>query len=339
MNHLPLSRRQWLLCSSLGTAAWLTGCATTQASTSAGTGHAGVSAASSAPVAPAASLAPGFVRQTVGNGSVVAVSDGMTRRPLDAGFVRNAPLDAVQAALAAQGLPTDFIDVPYTCFVLEVAGKRYLLDAGFADNSPAGTGLLHQNLRAAGIDPGSIDAVIISHMHGDHIHGLRRKDGTLVYPQAQVYVSAPEYHYWMSDANLAKAPEAARGGFANARRVFQGYPASHLKLFMPGRQLAPHIYTLSAAGHSPGQAVVSMVAGKERFTYLADVAHYPALFVRHPDWQVQFDMDAEAARQTRHHLLREVGQARSLVGGYHFPMPSMGHIALRSDGYHWQPLR
>ncbi|MEG1456389.1 MAG: MBL fold metallo-hydrolase, partial [Comamonas sp.] len=129
---------------------------------------------------PATGSSQGFLRQKIGKAQVVAVSDGVGRRPLAEGFVRNAPLAQVQAALAAQGLPTDSIDVPYTCFVLEVDGKRYLLDTGFADNGPAGTGQLHTNLRAAGIDPATIDAVLLSHLHGDHINGLRRKDGSLV---------------------------------------------------------------------------------------------------------------------------------------------------------------
>ncbi|WP_200843882.1 MBL fold metallo-hydrolase [Pantoea sp. 18069] len=299
-------------------------------------GAAGVSGCAHAPT-PAASLAQGFFRQKLGNAHVVAVSDGVGRRPLAEGFVRNAPLAQVQAALAAQGLPTDYIDVPYTCFVLEVDGKRYLLDTGFADNGPPGTGLLHTHMRAAGIDPASIDAVVLSHLHGDHINGLRRKDGSLLYPQAQLYVPAPEYAFWMDAARRDAAPEAARGGFLAVQRVFQGYPAQQLRLFEPGTTVVGGIESIAAFGHSPGHTALALGSGNERFTFLADTAHFPALFVRNPDWQVQFDMDPAQARATRHALLARMAREGGLVGGFHFPLPSLGRIRKDGEGYRWIP--
>jgi len=298
---------------------------------------AGVSGCAHAPT-PNARNAPGFFRQKIGNAQVVAVSDGVGRRPLVEGFVRNAPLAQVQAALAAQGLPTDSIDVPYTCFVLEVDGKRYLLDTGFADNGPAGTGLLHTHMRAAGIDPASIDAVVLSHLHGDHINGLRRKDGSLVYPNALVYMPSPEHAYWFDAARRDAAPEAARGGFLAVQRVFQNYPADQLRLYEPGLAVVGGIESIAAFGHSPGHSALTLRSGKERFTFLADAAHFPALFVRHPDWQVQFDMDPVQARATRHALLARMAREGGLVGGFHFPLPSLGRIRKQGEGYEWVPV-
>lgn len=313
---METTRRQWLV--------W--GAGTMAAA-------AGVSGCAHAPVA----STQGFFRQKIGKAHVVAVSDGVGRRPLAEGFVRNAPLAQVQAALAAQGLPTDTIDVPYTCFVLEVDGKRYLLDTGFADNGPAGTGQLHTNLRAAGIDPATIDAVVLSHLHGDHINGLRRKDGSLVYPNALVYLPSPEHAYWLDAARRDAAPEAARGGFLAVQRVFNNYPADQLRLYEPGLTVVGGIESIAAFGHSPGHTVLALGSGKDRFTYLADAAHFPALFVRNPDWQVQFDMDPAQARTTRHALLARMAQEGGLVGGFHFPMPSLGRIRKQGEGYQWVP--
>lgn len=301
----------------------------------------GASAASVGCAHRAASALPrsgaGFVRMPVGQAHVVALSDGVIRRPLDAGFVRNATLDQVKATLAQQGLPTDYIDVPYTCFVLEIGGQRILLDTGFADNGPAGMGLLHTHMRAAGIDPASIDAVVLSHCHGDHVNGLRRKDGTLVYPRAHVHVPAPELAFWMDTARRDAAPEAARGGFNTVRRVLQGYPEALLHTYTPGSQVLPGVDSIAAFGHSPGHTALVLRSGNERFTFLADTAHFPALFVRNPDWQVQFDMDPAQARATRHALLARMAQEGGLVGGYHFPMPSLGRIQRQGEGYAWVP--
>lgn len=277
----------------------------------------------------------GFYQQRVGQAVVTALSDGVGRRPLDAGFVKNAPLAQVQAALAAAGLPTTHLDVPYTCFVLEVQGQRYLLDTGFADNGAAGTGHLHEHMRAAGIAPESINAIIISHMHGDHIQGLRRKDGSLVYPKAQVYIPQPEAAFWMDDARMQTTPEAARSGFNTVRRVFKDYPRENIKLFVPGSDITPGIRTMAAFGHSPGHTAIQLHSDGQRFTFIGDAAHLPLLFVRNPDWQVQFDMNPEQARTTRHALLAQLAQDGGWVGGYHFPLPAIGHIQKTSTGYDW----
>jgi glyoxylase-like metal-dependent hydrolase (beta-lactamase superfamily II) len=68
-------------------------------------------------------------------------------------------------------------------------------------------GQLPANLDTAGIDPKSIDTVIISHMHLDHVSGLRTAEGGLAFPNAEVLVPALDWAYWMSDAEMNKLPE------------------------------------------------------------------------------------------------------------------------------------
>lgn len=313
---MHLTRRDCLLWgSAVAATAGLSGCSTTSTADTAGTG---------------------FQRKRLGKATITAVSDGVARRPLEASFVRNVPLAQVQATLAAQNLPTTHLDVPYTSYVIETQGKRYLLDTGFADNGGPGTGLLHTHLRAAGIAPESIHAIILSHLHGDHINGLRRKNGELGFPQAMVYVPQPEMAFWGDDARMQAAPEAARGGFQNVRRVFKDYPSNKLQLFAPGTRIEGVIDTMAAYGHTPGHTVIAIGSGKERFTFLGDTTNHPALFVRHPTWQVMFDMNPEQATATRQTLVARLAQEGSWVGGFHFPLPGFGHIHTRSDGFEWK---
>ena len=97
-------------------------------------------------------------------------------------FVKNAPLDEVKALLASQNLPTHYIDVPFTPFLIVSGNQRYLMDTGFANNGGPTTGKMIANMAAAGYKPEDINNVVISHFHGDHINGLLYKDGSLVYP-------------------------------------------------------------------------------------------------------------------------------------------------------------
>jgi len=283
-------------------------------------------------------MGEGFMRVRLDGFEVVALADGAVRRPLDDAFVRNAPLEEVQAALAAAGLPTDEITNSFTPFVVIADGRHVLLDAGFADNGPEGTGRLLDSMAAAGIDAGAIEAVVMSHLHPDHVNGLRRADGTLVYPQAQLWIPEPELDHWMSEARMNAAPEGARGGFRAVRRVLEDYPAERLTPFTPGTQAAGMIDTAPAFGHSPGHTKLSVGHGADSFTFIGDAAHLPALFVANPDWALMFDMDPEAARATRHDVLARMVEQGGLVGGYHFPFPAIGRIEPAAPGYAFQPI-
>jgi hypothetical protein len=67
---------------------------------------------------------------------------------------------------------------------------------------------------------------------------LRRKDGSLVYPNARVMVPEPEHAFWMDDARMNALPEGQRGGFMVTRRVFGSMPADKLVRFAAGAEVA-----------------------------------------------------------------------------------------------------
>ena len=62
-----------------------------------------------------------------------------------------------------------------------------------------------QNLAAAGVDPKSIDIVLLSHLHPDHTNGIRAADGSMAFPNAEIMVPAVDWAFWTSDENAAKA--------------------------------------------------------------------------------------------------------------------------------------
>ncbi len=281
---------------------------------------------------------PGFRRVRLGEAEILSFNDGAFRRPLGEEFVKNAPLAEVRSLLASQGLPTDHIDIPFNPFLVLIGGRRILMDAGFADNGGATTGRLLTHLAAAGIKPEDIDTVLVSHFHGDHIQGLRRKDGSLVYPNARVLVPEPEYAYWMDEVRMNALPQNQRGGFQVARRVFASMPAEQLQRFVPGSEVAPGVHSVAAFGHTPGHTLFQVQSAGQTFVYVADLTNVPALFARNPDWAVTFDMDAEAARRVRREVFQRIVGARAMVGGYHFPFPAFGHMVAQGGGYAFQPL-
>jgi len=281
---------------------------------------------------------PGFRKLKVGAMEVIALNDGALRRPLGEEFVRNAPLEQVKAMLASQNLPTDYVDIPFTPYLIVSGNTKFLIDTGFADNGPPTTGRLANHLAAAGHKAEDIDHVIISHYHGDHINGLRKKDGSLMFPKAKVHVPAPEHAFWFDDAKMNAAPPAAKGAFENARRVIGSLPAEQLVKFEPGAELAPGIVTSAAFGHTPGMSMVTVQSEGQSFMYVADVTNVPSLFARSPDWAVAFDMDAEMARQTRRRVFDALVANKTTMGGFHFPFPGMGTIETSGNGYQFKPM-
>src|SRR3954466_5901995 len=99
-------------------------------------------AATTAPAAPAgaAQQAPGFYRYKIADIEITAVNDGVWSRPLDPGFVRNAPIEEVKKAQEVLFLPTDITPVPFTTSVLKTGGKIVLIDTGNGNMGAPGTG-------------------------------------------------------------------------------------------------------------------------------------------------------------------------------------------------------
>lgn len=282
-------------------------------------------------------LREGAVRTEIGTTTVTAVRDGSATMPLDGNFVPGVPLEQVRQALADAGLGTASITIPFTAFVVEQNGRRILLDAGNGRFGAPGSGRLVENLRAIGMTAESIDEVLITHFHGDHINGLRDGDGRLAFARATIHVPAPEWDWWMDDARMRSAPAAMRGSFEATRRVFAPI-AADVRRFAPGAEVLPGIGSIPAFGHTPGHTGFGFESGGHRFAYLGDLTNVAALFVRHPDWAVRFDMDAETARRSRRRLLDEAVAGNWIVAGFHWPGSAIGHVTRRGDGYEFSPL-
>jgi glyoxylase-like metal-dependent hydrolase (beta-lactamase superfamily II) len=297
------------------------------------------SAAAAAP--PAEKQTPGIYRYKIGTFELTALYDGIWYRPISDKFIRNAPFGEVESALAEAFMPADKLATPFTTLVVNTGKKLVLIDTGTGGQIAPSAGVLRDNLTAAGIDPKAVDLIVISHFHPDHINGIKDKNNELVFPNAEIMVPAPEWSYWMDDANLNAAPADLKLTFRNQRRIFSDI-AEQVTHFEPGAEVAPGIETLSAAGHTPGHTVFAIHSGNQSLMVLSDTAQHPAVFARHPNWQAAFDIDGDAAVATRKKLFDRAAADRMLVTGYHFPFPACGHLIKTASGYEhvpveWQP--
>jgi glyoxylase-like metal-dependent hydrolase (beta-lactamase superfamily II) len=287
--------------------------------------------------APTIGQAPGFYRYKIGDVQVTAINDGQFARPLE-GFIRNAPLPDVQKALQDQFLPVDRLPIPFTTIVVGSGDRLTLIDTGNGNSGAPTSGTWMTNFRAAGFDPANVRTVVISHFHGDHINGLRLKEGTAMFPNAEIMVPAAEWDFWMDDGRMAAAPDAMKPAFNNVRRVF-GPVQGAVKRYDWGKEVMPGITAVDASGHTPGHTAFVIAAGNERLLVLSDTTNHPALFVRNPDWQAIFDMDANKATATRRKLLDMAVTDRMQVCFYHAPFPATGNIVKDGNGFRLIPVQ
>lgn len=285
---------------------------------------------------------PGVYRQKIGSFEVTAIYDGTWFRKIDEKFVRNAGPEEVNKALNDAFLQPGIVPTSFTAMLINTGSKLVLLDTGTGGQLGPTTGHMAGALAAAGVRPDAIDVIAISHFHPDHINGIKDKDGIKVFARAEIQVPAPEWAFWMDDANMSAAPEPMRPLFLNVRRIFRDI-ANEVKRFEPGAEIAPGITSMPAYGHTPGHCAFSVNSSNQSLLVLSDTTNHPWLFARNPEWQGIFDMDGPMAVQNRRRMLDRAAADRMLVAGYHFPFPATGYIAKSGRGYEvvpvmWQPI-
>jgi glyoxylase-like metal-dependent hydrolase (beta-lactamase superfamily II) len=289
--------------------------------------------------------APGWYRYKVGSFEVTAVTDGVRPTPLADNFVRNQQKPEVSSGLASVylGIDKEKPVFPFTPIVVNTGAKLVVIDTGLGlatyAQSKGAMGQFHANLVQAGIDPKTVDAVIISHFHGDHINGLLGADNKLAFPNAEVMVPKAEWDYWTDEGNASRAPEGpVKATFGNVRRVF-GALGNKATPYEAGKEIVPGITSVSSPGHTLGHTSHIVASGSDRVLVQADVTAGPALlFVKHPGWHPAFDMDGAMAEQTRRKLYDMAIAERMLIQGFHFPFPSAGYVEKDGAGYRFTPI-
>jgi glyoxylase-like metal-dependent hydrolase (beta-lactamase superfamily II) len=293
-------------------------------------------ARASAPLA--GQQAPGFYRFKLGDYQVTILHDGARTFPLPDQFVTNVPKDQALAAAADAFFPTGKVTVPFNPTLINTGSKLVLIDTGNGPSTDGAVGQLFANLAAAGVKPGDIDTVVLSHLHPDHINGLRTASGELAFPTAEVIAPAPEWDFWMSDANMAQAATPiAKNYFANTRKILTGLQ-DRIGRYAWGKDVAPGITAIATPGHTPGHTSFAIASGSARMIVQSDVTNIPEFFLRNPDWHVAYDNDPDLAQQTRHKFYDMAASEKMLVAGYHFAFPSAGHVEKDGAGYRLVPV-
>ena len=284
-----------------------------------------------AAVPPSGAQAPGFYRYKVGSYECTSINDGARSFPMPDKFVVNVPKDEALAAGEAAYMPKGMVTVPFNPQLINTGSKLVLIDAGNGianfEASKGAVGRTLQNLAAAGVDPKSIDVVLLSHLHPDHTNGIRLGDGALAFPNAEIMVPGKDWEFWTSEDNAAKAESNGmmKNYFANVKKTFAGLESKVTK-YDWGKEVAPGVTSIATPGHTPGHTSFAVASGDAKVLIQSDVTNIPEFFLRNPDWHVLYDTDAAMAQETRHKFYDMAAAEKATVIGFHFTFPSVGHV-------------
>lgn len=277
--------------------------------------------------------APGFYRMMLGDDEITVLSDGTAPRNVDE--IMSKPEEIRKAfAHAHQALP---IELSINAFLINTGTKLILVDTGAgALFGPHSGGRLVANLRAAGYRPDQIDAVLLTHIHGDHSGGLSI-DGRRVFPNALVYVDKRDPDFWLGAAAEAAAPAEMKTVQQSHATVDPYVAAGKLRPFDGATDLFPGIRAMPAYGHTPGHTAYMVESKGQRLLLWGDTIHVAEVQFADPDITIDYDVDRTAAIASRKRMLADAAAQGYLIGGAHISFPGLGHVRADAKGYSWIP--
>ena len=293
----------------------------------------------------------------VGNVNILSISDCLMA--VDAcDFFPHKTVDAFQQF---EGQVDDDCQVNgginVACFLIESQGRRILVDAGLGPTPVAqaggAAGNLLNEMRQGGIDPNTIDTVVITHLHFDHIGWLPNSlpDGSVrpTFPNAEYIVPQADWDLLFDPQLPSHVNGEGQGGgespYPPAVEVFlDSLPVGRLMQKLDNIRpvegdlnLTDEITIVPTPGHTPGHQSLAVTSQGNRAFVLGDVAHLP-LQIQVPHWNTKADVLPELGIKTRRETLRKLADQGIIVAAGHFPAPGFGRIIAGETRRYWQPL-
>lgn len=278
---------------------------------------------------------PPFFRFDLGAAKVTIVSDGHLGLGT-AGVAVNASEAEVEEFLKSHRLSTTDNYSHTNHMVIEIGDAVVLVDVGSGDRFLPTAGRLMDNLSAAGIEHSSITHVIITHAHPDHIWGIRDDFDEPIFPDAQYFIGAGEYDWWMQDGLANSVPVAMQQFVVGAVNSLNA-EGLEWTMLSDGQEIVPGVRVISTPGHTLNHMSIAIESDGKQMIALGDAMTHAYVSMERPDWFAGFDMDGAMASATRVKLLDMLASDEITVLGYHFPFPGVGHVMRMGDAYRFVP--
>jgi glyoxylase-like metal-dependent hydrolase (beta-lactamase superfamily II) len=278
---------------------------------------------------------PYWHRFELGDAEVTVVSDGPLPLGDPSGTFTGVPKEEVKKMLSDNFLNPDNVVLEQNSPVVNTGDKLILFDTGMGTSKAFGptTGRQQKSLEEAGIKPGDIDAVVLSHAHIDHIGGIVGADDKPLFPNAQYYISQLDFDYWTDEGKLGSP---LKDFVVHARKNLLPV-RDRLMFFKDGEEFLPGVQAMAAPGHTVGHHMFMVTSNGKSFAFLGDLTHHAVLLLERPLMEFSYDTDPKQSAQSRVKMLTMLAANKIPVMSYHFAWPGYGHVAKNGDGFRYYP--
>ena len=222
--------------------------------------------------------------------------------------------------------------------VVEAPARRIIVDTCIGNDKPRTmepwshlqTSFL-TDLEGAGFGRETIDTVICTHLHVDHVGwNTMLVDGKWIptFPNARYLIGRAEYEYWRGEA---VGEDPVTSPFHDS--VKPVWDAGLVDLVETDHRVCPEISFEPTLGHTPGHVSIRISSKGEEALITGDFTHHPCQMA-HPEWAPPLDYDPAASTATRRRVYRALAGTKTLVIGTHFAAPCAGHVV--ADGDVWR---
>ncbi len=231
--------------------------------------------------------------------------------------------------------PEGHLRLSIHALLVEAPGVRLVVDTCFGNDKPSAflggralsTSFL-QHMQDAGWPRDSVNAVICTHLHSDHVgwNTIREGDHWVpTFPKARYLMGKKEFEFWSG----VDSEDIASVLSASIQPVFA---AGLVDLVDMDHVLSPEIRLIPTPGHTPGHVSVMIESQGQSAMITGDAVHHPSQIAR-PHWSPPFDTDQIASEATRRSMYDTVADEPILVIGTHFAAPTAGHVKRDGDSY------
>jgi glyoxylase-like metal-dependent hydrolase (beta-lactamase superfamily II) len=222
-------------------------------------------------------------------------------------------------------------------FIVETPDRRIVVDTSLG-NDKQGRRIPHWNdrdgpfladLTTAGFPPESIDTVLCTHLHVDHVGwNTRLVDGkwTPTFPRARYLMGRTEYDHWRT---VKDRPDMAN---ILADSVTPIIEAGLAKMVETNERICDEITLVPTLGHTPGHVSVMIQSQDEQALITGDFMHHPCQ-IAHPEWSTLADSDPDQGIETRRRMFQRLAGTPVLIIGTHFAGATAGKLVTDGNSY------
>jgi len=223
-------------------------------------------------------------------------------------------------------------------FALKTPSGIVLVDTGLGpgphEMMGGGRGKLLEQFQIKGFSLDQVTAVIITHLHLDHMGwNVTMEDGKPrpTFPRAKYYLPKGDWDHFTKPENAAQNP-------AVSTSALPLQDLGVLELVEGDYAVTPEITTIATPGHTPGHLSVLVSSQGEQAIVVGDVMHSPAQ-ITELDWCAGADLDKETSRQSRRSVVERAEQDGAVLAVGHFLMEkNLGKVITRDGRRLWQVI-